>query len=515
MNYPTHLPTTLSTPNPATEQHQQKLNALLERYRPIFQQLFLDLLPPPVAPDTPALVPQPLAPETFCDWEKRLAQQLRSLGQEMVELACNCLEGDNPDALPAHLVYDNTLYRLLRSKTCQGVDTLFGPINLYRHLYRPVERDSAESAIAPLPMALGIVADTTPALAEAAGRYLAEAGATQRTVQQRLLQAHGVSIGTGRLRQLAEELAERLSASRQPFQTQRLVELLGQADRSPGSRKPVLAVGRDGITLRQYPHGLFEVASCATVTVFDRSGGRLGSVYLGCAPQPGQVQMSEQLSALLGEVLEQWSGPLPRLAYVTDAGDKESVYYHRVLRRMKHPRTGERLVWQRVVDFYHVMTRVWILAGVLLGEGTAAARGWARRMGKLLKKPKGAYRLLRTAAALRCRRVLSPVQKKAYGGAYEYLRKNRMWMQYHVYKKNHVPLGSGLTEAACKTVFTQRLKLSGMRWTSAGASVILTLRVVLLSGIWEDVYRHCLRVANANQPCTPEAWADRPKQLAG
>src|SRR5208283_5522980 len=29
------------------------------------------------------------------------------------------------------------------------------------------------------------------------------------------------------------------------------------------------------------------------------------------------------------------------------------------------------------------------------------------------------------------------------------------------YRRNHLPIGSGVTEAACKTVFTQRLKQSG------------------------------------------------------
>ncbi|MDP6557992.1 MAG: hypothetical protein QGF59_20430 [Pirellulaceae bacterium] len=42
-------------------------------------------------------------------------------------------------------------------------------------------------------------------------------------------------------------------------------------------------------------------------------------------------------------------------------------------------------------------------------------------------------------------------------------------------------------EAACKTVFTQRLKLSGMQWKRDGAKVILRLRIVLLSGIWDEV----------------------------
>ncbi len=41
--------------------------------------------------------------------------------------------------------------------------------------------------------------------------------------------------------------------------------------------------------------------------------------------------MTDQLTALIEEVLRQWKGPLPRLAYVTDAGDNETKYFHEVL----------------------------------------------------------------------------------------------------------------------------------------------------------------------------------------
>ena len=61
-------------------------------------------------------------------------------------------------------------------------------------------------------------------------------------------------------------------------------------------------------------------------------------------------------------------------------------------------------------------------------------------------------------------------------------------MKYHDYRNRHLPIGSGVTEAACKTIFTQRLKLSGMRWTHDGARRILTLRTILLSGTWESTY---------------------------
>ena len=70
-------------------------------------------------------------------------------------------------------------------------------------------------------------------------------------------------------------------------------------------------------------------------------------------------------------------------------------------------------------------------------------------------------------------------------------------MQYGEYRRQHLPIGSGVTEAACKTVFTQRLKLSGMRWKHEGARTVLTLRVILLSGIWSEVYATVLESACA------------------
>ena len=49
---------------------------------------------------------------------------------------------------------------------------------------------------------------------------------------------------------------------------------------------------------------------------------------------------------------------------------------------------------------------------------------------------------------------------------------------------NH-PIGSGVTEAACKTIVKQRLGQSGMQWKSKGAGVILSLRALAhSSGRW-------------------------------
>ena len=48
-----------------------------------------------------------------------------------------------------------------------------------------------------------------------------------------------------------------------------------------------------------------------------------------------------------------------------------------------------------------------------------------------------------------------------------------------------LPIGSGVVEAACKTLVTERMKRSGMRWREAGGQAILTLRGWMQSGRFE------------------------------
>jgi hypothetical protein len=61
-------------------------------------------------------------------------------------------------------------------------------------------------------------------------------------------------------------------------------------------------------------------------------------------------------------------------------------------------------------------------------------------------------------------------------------------MDYAAYRRRGLAMGSGITEAACKTVFTQRFKQSGMKWSLEGGQVIVDLRVIYLSGLWSAVY---------------------------
>jgi hypothetical protein len=435
-----------------------------------------------------------ISPATMFDFETQIAAQVRELARQLLQHVLNGLEAEDPQRMP-HDVQDGTGgYRRLNQKTRNAhVATLFGTIELWRYPYRYWQRDVPEACIFPLEIVLGLVHGATPALVEAVGGYLAQAGATQQSVLDRLRSQHGVGWGVARLRDVAEELALAFEGLTQEGQVVRLLELLKKAEESGGSRRPVLSVGRDGVTLREYRYRFFEHATVGTVTVYDRAGKRLGTVYLALAPELGQQQMTSRLTALIREVLRCWEGPLPRLTYVTDAGDSETKYYGQVLSNMAHPRTGEKLHWIRIVDYYHAAQRIWTMAEALFGKDDPTGRAWARRMCRVLKKPGGPFRVLHSAAALRNRRKPSKSRVEEFRKAYQYIRRRTKLMQYYQYKRLNLPIGSGVTEAACKTIVTQRLKLSGMRWTKQGAQTILNLRVVLLSGIWQPLYRKLLK----------------------
>jgi len=440
-----------------------------------------------------------ITPSDTFQFESELQDALRELGRQILEGVYNGLESDDPHEMPHDVRFEGGGYRRLNRKTRnQHVSTLFGTVALWRYGYRYWHRGEDERTIFPLEIQLGLVHGATPALAEAAARYMSDAGATQAAVLARLRREHTVHWGAERLRKVTVEISQSMVGFREESQVAKILELLEKARRSTGKCKPVLSVGRDGISLREYQYRFYEVATAATVTVYDRRGRRLGTVYLAFAPQLGQGQMTQQLTSLICNVLNRWEGPLPRLAYVTDAGENETQYYHLVLRRMTHPRTGEALDWQRIVDYYHASERIWTMASALFPRNEKAARSWGLRMCRLLKKPNGPYRLLHAAAAMRNRRSMSKSATEDFEKAYNYIRRRTKFMQYAEYTTLHLPIGSGVTEAACKTIFTQRLKQSGMRWSKAGAQTILNLRVLRLSGLWNDVYARVLQSHNSH-----------------
>lgn len=69
-----------------------------------------------------------------------------------------------------------------------------------------------------------------------------------------------------------------------------------------------------------------------------------------------------------------------------------------------------------------------------------------------------------------------------------FLDKNKERMRYKTFRSMGLFVGSGVTEAGCKTLIGHRLKQSGMEWSLRGANAILSLRCAIQSGRFEEFW---------------------------
>lgn len=423
-------------------------------------------------------------PQAMATFERELSALLREVGHCVMTWVCNRIEPATPADAPSRLWFGGRAYRR-RRKYRGTIATLFGTVVVWRLLYEPLE--PGMRSIHPLELRLGLeVGVATPALAERLGSWAADH--SQRQVLEMLAHDHGVHWSGTTLRKLLASLSAGMAAHRHAAQVEQVVGWLSQAHGSKGRWQPTLSVGRDGVNVPMR-HRAWKEGATATVSVLDRRGKRLGTVYLGQMPESGQGTLTEQLTTLLQDVLRHVDSQRLRLVYVSDDGYHPSEYYHGVLCQMHDPRRPWRqLEWIRIVDYYHACLYITQLANALFGP-VAKGRAWAQQMRRQLKtQSDGITRVLQAASALRRQHGLWG-NPKSYDQAYAYLKKRSHWMRYKHYRSQRLPIGSGVTEAACKTVFTQRLKRSGMSWTVSGGQVIVDLRVIWLSGIWDQVHQ--------------------------
>ena len=133
---------------------------------------------------------------------------------------------------------------------------------------------------------------------------------------------------------------------------------------------------------------------------------------------------------------------------------------------------------EQVVDFYHVTQYLWSAAEVLFAASASELRPWIDDWCQRLKHEIGASAALIADLELRGKALgrkrlpgeieaaLTSLRNQVKGGG----------MNDAELVERQIPLGSGVTETACKVIVKHRLCGSGMRWQERGAAAVLSLR---------------------------------------
>ena len=117
----------------------------------------------------------------------------------------------------------------------------------------------------------------------------------------------------------------------------------------------------------------------------------------------------------------------------------------------------------------------------------AVASDWFERYREVLRHdPCGVDKVIR---ALRHLRDSAKPDRAEIERELAFFRKHRQRMRYHALKAEGVAIGSGVVEAANKTLVTQRMKRSGMRWRIAGGQAVLTFRALIKSARFDRAWK--------------------------
>jgi hypothetical protein len=163
---------------------------------------------------------------------------------------------------------------------------------------------------------------------------------------------------------------------------------------------------------------------------------------------------------------------------------------------------GARWIWNiaaeqfpqaiQIVDIWHAREHAWKVAHAVFGKGNLQGATWAKHACDLLTQ--GHIEMLvqiiehlpTIASEPGASRSVPEIEA-------DYFRSNAERMRYPTFRAQGMQIGSGVAEAACKTVVSTRAKRAGMRWTPDGLDAVLALRIAVLNktyGLFWDRQSH-------------------------
>ena len=221
---------------------------------------------------------------------------------------------------------------------------------------------------------------------------------------------------------------------------------------------------------------------CGSIAFYDSQGERLHTIYCGSAPEYGKEKFKGKFSREIERVKKKF----PDVLYVglADGAKDNWTFLKQYTKNL-------------LLDFYHAREYISKSASAIFGRDKVNKEIWENNWSHKLKHKQGtASRFLKELkiqrANLDSKNFIERDEEVRQTMTYYTNNKSRMYYAYQL--RHNLPIGSGVTEAACKTVVKQRMCISGSRWKNGGASCVLALRTLkLTTGRWQQFWGYVMR----------------------
>ena len=419
-------------------------------------------------------------------FERELHQHMMALERELIaeELGRYDVEAEAVEV-------EGTVYRysLTSSETYLSAA---GPVTVERHLYRPAGRSS--KSICPLELRAGIVGGLFTPRAARQGAF-AVAHLTPREAAALFGQMGGMTPSASSLDRLPKELSPHWEAQRAAW------EAALRATETVPAEATVLALSLDGVMApmkeagrvqkRSHPDkqasgpaGYREVG-CGTVSLYDAEGQRLTTLRYGRMPETKKASLCAQLEAEVQSILA--LRPDLKIVKLADGAKENWRFLDQLDLGLPADPLGQAAPPVSIVDFCHAADHLKKACDAIWADDPVKSKAKFSCLRTLLKEKEGGVDLVIRSLKHHFSRARGQ-RRQRIGSELTYFRNQQPRMQYADYLAQDWPIASGVVEAACKTLVTQRLKRSGMAWGQDGGQAILTLRSLIQSNRWEPAW---------------------------
>ena len=385
--------------------------------------------------------------------EEKILLALNAAGNVVTREALNGFDADGQPIVMGGVKWYS------KGKQSKVYNTPYGVVAMERHVYQPAQ---GGATFCPMEIGARTIRKATPRFVKMVAHKFAHNAATQ--VLEDLEQNHGRLCQKATLQDLATHVGTVVQAKEESW---------SYATPELGKVRTV-GIGVDGTCMLLCDKNWRE-AMTGSISLYDKHGERLHTIYVGAAPEYGKETFFNRMRREIDHVKSLY----PKALFVGIADGAKSNW------DFLEPHVDE-----QVVDFYHVSQYLARAASAVCRNESEREQWLDEHCHDLKHKHHAATRILREFEKTATTTKMKPEQKEDLQACITYFSNHLHQMRYAQYREKGMPIGSGVTEAACKVLVKQRLCCSGMRWTPEGAQNILSLRaLVLTESRWDQFWQ--------------------------
>jgi len=329
--------------------------------------------------------------------------------------------------------------------------TPYGVVKVDRFVY---QTPNGGKTYVPLDTTARIVGTSTPKFAKMVSSKYACDGAPG--VQRDLEENHNRPIALSFIKNISDVVGAIATIKEEDWSYQ-----------LPEMPKPVkcISIGLDGTCLNMMEDGWRE-AMCGTISFFDRDGERMHTIYTGAAPEYGKEKFLTKFGDAVDHVIDIFP-KVPRIGLADGAAANWTF-----LKEKTNTLT---------IDFWHVSEYLAKAAKAMFPNIKQASERelWLENACHDIKHKFGAAsRILQELKNFAKEKKMNTNSRAELNTTITYITNHKSKMRYHKNTAQNQPIGSGVTEAACKSLVKVRMCKGSARWKDEGANVVLTLRAL-------------------------------------